>query len=1006
MSSRESPQRGPSQFVDALASAVLRADDHEIVAQAAEAGEDASSAAAALREGFLARVAIARARELQIEGPTTRTHGAARGLDSVDTSETGSDLAASETEDSPLTIGRYPILRRLGAGGMGVVYAAYDEVLDRRLAVKVLHDHEWDHDGRHRERLLREAQAMAKVAHPNVVTVHEVGAAGDRLFIAMEFVSGPTLKEWASAQRRGWRELVPVFCQVADGLAALHEAGLVHRDVKPANVIIGDDGRVRILDLGLVGAEQLDLGTTSESKHGARDRSSTGDSHGSSPSGGGHSSSLDRIAGPLTKTGERVGTPAYMSREQFLGLELTPASDIFSLCVALYEALHHVHPFRAKSRAFQELQANVVNGRIAPPASTSSVPAWLHALVVSGLAPDPKDRPASMRALSVALAKDPSRVRRRWIGTLAIAGLAALGGVLVARGQAPPPLPTCDGAERSLAAVWGPERAERIHAAMRATDRPYAAALGVRITETVNDYAHAWSSAHRRVCHEHRRGDHSDALLDARMACLDRGRLALAETVQILSTADSNIVDHAGQMVAKLPRLDACDDLAAMAARDRPPTDPSVAVVVLHLESNLVRAETLAHAGRIAEATELARSVADEALTLELPASQAKALLTEARASMVLELDRGSSGALLDRALAISIAEDLDPLAAEAMIRRVYVRGLAGGGSEAAIADLAIAEAMLVRAGDDPELRALLLNNAGAVRLAAGDRVGARADFEQALVLKERLFGDAHLEVALGLANLGMLTVDAELQSGIQARMIDIYERRLGPEHPWTLDGRLLAAFHTADPEQAGASLRELCPRFVEVGEARLAGECEFGRARLELARARPELARSAFLAAREQLDQDDDRRLLIDAFLHDDHGASAITALEVLIARVDEQTHAEPSGAEWWLRVEQAERRLVLAELLTDDPARAARLLERSLAELEAIADEAPPIERERLLASTQTALAQVLGVHATRPHARVTELATAARTYYQHWPSAYARRLDMLDMLEARAQ
>src|SRR5690606_23731319 len=161
------------------------------------------------------------------------------------------ELEREQQADCPRSIGRYPILRRLGAGGMGVVYAAYDDILDRRLAIKVLHDHVWDIDGRRRERLLPEAQAMARVTHPNVDTVHEVGTADDQLFVAMEFVAGPTLREWLATGTRSWRQVVAVFRQIADGLAALHQAGLVHRDVKPTNVLIGEDGRVRVLDLGL-----------------------------------------------------------------------------------------------------------------------------------------------------------------------------------------------------------------------------------------------------------------------------------------------------------------------------------------------------------------------------------------------------------------------------------------------------------------------------------------------------------------------------------------------------------------------------------------------------------------------------------------------------------------------------------------------------------------------------------------------------------------------------------
>jgi tRNA A-37 threonylcarbamoyl transferase component Bud32 len=397
----------------------------------------------------------------------------------VDASGSGPSIPwRDEPGDGRRKIGRYPILRRLGAGGMGVVYAAYDEVLGRRLAIKVLHPRVWDVDGRQRERLLREAKAMACINHPNVITVHEVGTASDQLFVVMEFVAGPTLESWLAAQKRTWQQVVTVFRQIAEGVAAIHAAGLVHRDIKPSNVLIGDDGRVRVLDLGLVSAGI-------DEAIGTQDIALC-----SSPS--------------LTMTGERVGTPAYMSREQFLGLEPTPASDIFSLSIALYEALYGVHPFMAAS--FFELQANVEDGHIRPPPSSNGVPAWLHALVVRGLAPEPRDRPASMRALSSELATDPSRARRRWIASLASVALAALVGTLATVASVPEAGPLCEGGEAAIAGVWTRERAADVRAAMIATGQPYAPALAERVTEALDDYADDWAAAHNRICAEHARG--------------------------------------------------------------------------------------------------------------------------------------------------------------------------------------------------------------------------------------------------------------------------------------------------------------------------------------------------------------------------------------------------------------------------------------------------------------------------------------------------------------------
>jgi tetratricopeptide (TPR) repeat protein len=970
-------------IVDAIASAVLHAEDEELAAQAKAAGEDIAEAAASLRAGFLARVEAARAREQGSPSDAVTVVGdedsrvSGRGLGS------GGD-ERDEEQAPPPTIGRYPILRRLGSGGMGVVYAAYDEILDRRLAIKVLHGHVWDIGGRRRERLLREAQAMARVTHPNVVTVHEVSTADDQLFVAMEFVAGPTLKEWLAAEPRPWREIVAIFCQIADGLAALHAAGLVHRDVKPANVIIGNDGRVRVLDLGLVGADPHEITDTVE----ARLESS---------------SSHNRLNKVLTMTGERLGTPAYMSREQFMGLELTPASDIFSFCVCLYEALYGAHPFEATT--FYELQASVVAGRIKPPPSSSSVPARIHALIVRGLASDPEHRPPSMKALRDELSRDPSRARRRFVGTFAIAVLAAVAGVFVTRAQTRAPSPSCDGAELAIAAVWSPERAREVREALVATDRPYAEALAERVGIALDDYARGWTEAHRSSCLGHARGDYSAALLDARMACLDRRRQAFAETVDILAEADAEVVEHAGQMVARLPRLEPCEALASLSESQPGAFDPRLAPALARFETRLVRAEALANAGRLDEAKTITREVAREAEALEQPALLVRTLLVEARAAILLRVHRASTGELLDRALELAIEQGLETLAAEAMIRRLYVRGLARGGSEAALADLPIAEAMLARAGEDPELHALLLNNAGAIHLAAGDRQGARRAFERSLELKERLYGEDHLELALSLANLGMLADEARTRRELHARMIAIYEERLGPDHPRTLDGRMLAAFYTADPRHAAAAYRELCPRFVEVDELEIAGACELERGRVEFARGRFEIAHESFAAARAHLGESP-LSVVLDAYLAlgREDPEPQLAALREQLAEFDEHE----VGDNWWILLEQAERRVILAHHHAEfgDATSGVPLLERAIADLELIADQAQPVERERWLAESQAALALTLVAAGSQDRARIDGLIAAARRFYSQWPAGYARRLEQLDAIQVAPQ
>ncbi|MEO1367660.1 MAG: protein kinase, partial [Acidobacteriota bacterium] len=232
------------------------------------------------------------------------------------------------------SVGRLLVLDLLGRGGMGEVYGAYDPDLDRLVAVKLLQPRGGDRGGAGRRRLMREAQALARLNHPNVITAYDVGAVGDRVFLSMEYVEGETLHAWLG-RSPSRREIVAAFVRAGRGLAAAHAAGLVHRDFKPGNVMVAKDGRVLVLDFGLARARDdaaapvgegpvVDVGAWSP---------------GSPPPSG-------VFEHPLTAAGAAPGTPAYMAPEQARGEVATAASDQFSFCVALYRALfdnHHCH---------------------------------------------------------------------------------------------------------------------------------------------------------------------------------------------------------------------------------------------------------------------------------------------------------------------------------------------------------------------------------------------------------------------------------------------------------------------------------------------------------------------------------------------------------------------------------------------------------------------------------------------------------------------------------------
>lgn len=288
----------------------------------------------------------------------------------------------------PLTAGRYVLLEPVGRGGVGEVYAAYDPELDRRVAIKLVHAgaSAW---GDVQRRMQREAKAMARVRHPNVVAIHDVGRFRDEVFIAMELLEGQTLSAWLRAETRDWPALREVFVQAARGLAAVHDAGLVLRDFKPANVFVGRDGVVKVLDFGLARA--------------------AADAGPAEPAG--------LLSEELTMGGAIAGTPAYMAPEQIRGGTIDAAADQFAFCVALYEALWRERPFPGTDLA--QRHRAIETQRLEPP---QTLPSPVRAAVLRGLAANPAERHPSMTALADALQPTPSRRTGTWLAV----GLAAL----------------------------------------------------------------------------------------------------------------------------------------------------------------------------------------------------------------------------------------------------------------------------------------------------------------------------------------------------------------------------------------------------------------------------------------------------------------------------------------------------------------------------------------------------------------------------------------------------
>jgi predicted Ser/Thr protein kinase len=409
-------------------------------------------------------------------------------------------------------VGRYVLLAPVGAGGMGLVFAAHDPELDRKVALKVLRsDVPRTGASEGRRKLLREAQALARLAHPNVVSVHDVGVHEGRSFIAMEFIVGQTLRQWLDRRPRSEREVIDVFLAAGRGLAAAHAAGVVHGDVKPHNVLIADDGRVLVTDFGL--ARLLDTAAPASAFEETAGRVST-----------------DALAMTATDLGEAAGTPAYMAPEQFADAPnggATAASDQFGFAVALWEGLAGRRPFQGDS--LPALVAAMMSGRI-DDASAAKIPRWLRPALRRALAANPALRHASLDPLLAAMASDPRRVRRRLaiVGGVAAIGLAGAATWWWSRYSAHQ---ACAEQAETIAGLVDEGSQARIRAAFVDTGSAIATEAADEAERALSEYAGTWSNASRANCDAHVDGDRSDADFARAQSCLDDARVALTELV-------------------------------------------------------------------------------------------------------------------------------------------------------------------------------------------------------------------------------------------------------------------------------------------------------------------------------------------------------------------------------------------------------------------------------------------------------------------------------------------
>jgi predicted Ser/Thr protein kinase len=597
--------------------------------------------------------------------------------------------ASSVASGAPRVLGRYLVIDEIGKGGMGRVVRAYDPKLGREVALKqlLLHRSADTSDG---ARMLREAKAMAQLAHPNVVSVFDVDVDQGAVFIAMEYVRGATLDTWLSTRPRTVREILAMFVQAGRGLAAAHAEGIVHRDFKPSNVVVGDDGRARVMDFGLARAA-VDSGAF--------------ESSGAGPERGASAAELGPadLGTTLTAHGTVVGTPPYMAPEQHLGDPVDARTDQYAFCVALWGSVVGRPPFAG--RDLKSIAAAKLKGPPPVPAG-ARVPRRLLRLLERGLAPLPAARWPDMDTLLASLAQIDAarRLRVPMVG----AGLVGFVGVAIWVARSP----ACTTSAEELAHVWGPTQRAALEEVLRGANASDAESTRVRVVAALDDHAEAWVAMHRDSCEATLlRHEQSDEAYDLRTECLGARAHEIGETVALLQEGDPQITAKAIELVHGLEPVESCADVTMLRERVPPPEHAQTREVVARLRDTLAEARLLDRASRLDDALALADEVRREAIAIDYAPVQAEAEVLAAGALIGLGRD-AEAGPLLEHAFDTALAHRHHHAAAAAGVSLAWLLvrrdGVAEQGQWLARTALGLAEGD----GTDPRLvaRAMLIN--------------------------------------------------------------------------------------------------------------------------------------------------------------------------------------------------------------------------------------------------------------------------------------------------------
>lgn len=620
------------------------------------------------------------------------------------------------------SLGRYILLYEIGRGGLGIVFAAYDPTLDRNVAIKIL-----SHGAADPTLLIKEARTLAKLSHPNIVPVHDVGVEQGCAYIAVEYIVGQTLRHWMTqAAGHTWTEVRTVFLKIAAALQFAHEKGVVHLDLKPENVLLDNHGHVHVSDFGLA-----------------------------------------RFWATPTVTPTIAGTPAYMAPEQARNGNLGPFTDQYAFCVTLAEALCGVRP-----------DGSALKPKVKVP------PAVLAALKV-GLAEDPKQRFESMAALARQL--DGYRSQRRTVvigaAILTIGGAAAM---WATRSHEPSSSQRCTADADRATQWWAPTTTTDVAESLFKTATFQSRQVPQQIAKTLEQYVRGYATQSAAACTRlHTRGETTPALFARQQLCLSQGLSAAQTLTGLLLHSDATLASNAALAVATLPLQTRCADATYLLAKIVPPTADQ-ATEVAALRGLFAQATAYQLIGQFQKATTIVDDLATKAQTLGYQPLIAEVLFLQAD----LRYRSGDAAAAatgLQRAATLAAQAKDDELSARAWTLLAGVVGYAQGKAAEGHSLATQADAWLVRAANPPDVDADLAEIHALLFDVDGKLDEAKPFYEKALRVRQELYGAQHLLVAQSLNNLAAIPFQRGQLDEAQAlhqRALAIRIARLGEVSP------------------------------------------------------------------------------------------------------------------------------------------------------------------------------------------------------------------------------